>query len=315
MATLNIQQLRQIMPHLTQEKAAYFLPFLLAAMDQYQINTPRRIAAFLSQLAHESGELKYWAELWGPTDAQRHYEGRRDLGNTQPGDGFQFRGRGPIQITGRANYERYGRKLGVDLISQPELLQQPEYGFKAAAAYWDAKNLNAYADVQTEAAFKEITKAINGGLNGYANRLAYYSRALRALHPPEPEPPIIDPQIVPLTTPQASEPAHTSPESLAAVPTPVSVSVKQEGDAVVTEVRPAEDVTAHVSDSKKSVIAGVSASTVITGLVTAGKFLGAHAGEISTAIICITVLAGLFIFRQLILAAIREWLKGQGINT
>src|SRR5207342_2210749 len=104
------------------EKARHYLPYLNAAMAEAKINTPARKAAFLAQLAHESGELRYMEEI---ADGSA-YEGRRDLGNTHPGDGRRFKGRGPIQLTGRANYERFGELLGVDLVNDPDQAAKPE---------------------------------------------------------------------------------------------------------------------------------------------------------------------------------------------
>jgi putative chitinase len=117
-------------------------------------------------------------EIWGPTPAQKRYEGRADLGNTQPGDGYRFRGRGPIQITGRANYKKYGDLLGVDLVGNPDLAAKSEYAFRIAALYWDTHNCNELADVGD---FQAITRAINGGYKGLADRRKYYERAKKAL--------------------------------------------------------------------------------------------------------------------------------------
>ena len=109
------------------ERAQRFLLALNEHMPKSGINTTPRITAFLAQLAHESGEFRYVRELWGPTPAQKGYEGRKDLGNTVPGDGLRFLGRGLIQITGRTNYGICGRALGLDLIAHPELLEQPQH--------------------------------------------------------------------------------------------------------------------------------------------------------------------------------------------
>ena len=138
---LTEDQLRRIMPNLPAAKAAGLLPHLNRAMAEYGINTMQRAAAFVAQLAHESGELRWMEEIWGPTPTQRLYEPAsriaKVLGNTQPGDGNRFKGRGPIQITGRDNYQRFGRLLGLDLISAPERAADPEVAFRVAAVYWE----------------------------------------------------------------------------------------------------------------------------------------------------------------------------------
>jgi putative chitinase len=171
-------RLRQIMPNLPASKLSAYWPHLNAAMEKYEINTPLRAAAFLTQLAHESGELKWMEEIWGPTPAQKRYEGRADLGNTEPGDGYRFRGRGPIQLTGRDNYKKYGELLGIDLVGDPDLAAKPEYAFQTAALYWKLNGCNELADVED---FVKITRKINGGLNGLADRQRYYERAKKAL--------------------------------------------------------------------------------------------------------------------------------------
>lgn len=160
------------------ERAAKWLPALDAAMAAYAIDSPARRAAFLAQIGHESGCLQYVRELWGPTPAQAGYEGRIDLGNTQKGDGFRFRGRGLIQITGRENYRTCGAALGLDLERQPELLEQRRYAALSAGWYWYIHGLNALADHE---AFDAITRAINGGFNGRDERLALWVSAKDAL--------------------------------------------------------------------------------------------------------------------------------------
>ncbi|KFA93042.1 hypothetical protein Q664_12145 [Archangium violaceum Cb vi76] len=162
------------MPNLSQAKAEQYLPHLNKAMAEAGINTPKRQAAFLAQLAHESGEFRYMEEI----ASGAAYEGRKDLGNTQPGDGVRFKGRGPIQITGRANYRAAGKALGIDLENNPKRASDPDVGFRTAAWYWNSRNLNQYADSGN---FKELTRRINGGYNGLADRQKYYQRALDVL--------------------------------------------------------------------------------------------------------------------------------------
>lgn len=166
-------QLLAIMP-LAGARADVFAPILADVMLFRQINTPARAAAFLAQVGHESGQLRYLREIWGPTPAQTRYEGRADLGNTQPGDGKRFMGRGLIQITGRANYAACGAALGVDLVGQPELLEKPEYAAGSAAWFWLQNNLNRFAD---RGDFVGLTRAINGGTNGIVDRRALWVRA------------------------------------------------------------------------------------------------------------------------------------------
>lgn len=151
---------------------------LSAAMELYDIGTPVRQAAFLAQVGHESGRLVYVKELWGPTDAQKRYEGRKDLGNTQAGDGFRYRGRGLIQITGRANYSTAADALNEPLIDFPEILEQPDIAALSAAWFWNSHGLNALADAGD---FEKITRRINGGLNGFGDRLDLWKSAKATL--------------------------------------------------------------------------------------------------------------------------------------
>lgn len=160
------------------DRAAEWLPFIEPAMVEFEINTPQRQAAFLAQIGHESGGLHWATEIWGPTAAQSKYEGRTDLGNTQPGDGFKFKGRGLIQTTGRANYTATGAALGVDLMVSPEQLSEPELAARSAAWFWKRHGLNELADVGD---FMRITRTINGGLNGYSERIALWEVAREVL--------------------------------------------------------------------------------------------------------------------------------------
>lgn len=163
----------------TPERASEWAAALTAAMDEFEIDTPERQAAFLAQLAHESGRFKYVRELWGPTPAQVKYEGRVDLGNTFTGDGFRFRGRGLIQITGRDNYRRIGAALGMsDILEHPEILEEPANAARSAGWFWKTHGLNDLAD---QGDFIRITRRINGGVNGLAERQALWESAKAAL--------------------------------------------------------------------------------------------------------------------------------------
>jgi predicted chitinase len=182
---LTSDDLQAIMPGLPAAKSAAYLSPLDAAMTEFAIDAPPRAAAFLAQLAHESGQLRFMEEIWGPTPAQLRYEPAcslaTSLGNTQAGDGKRFKGRGPIQITGRANYQRFGGLLSVDLVTTPEQASLPELAFRIAALYWSKKGLNELADQATDDAFREITRRINGGFNGLADRQQFYATARATL--------------------------------------------------------------------------------------------------------------------------------------
>jgi len=167
-------ELRQIVPQLSASKAEAVAPHLNAAMAEADINTPERQAMFIAQLAHESGGFHYMEEI----ASGAAYEGRTDLGNTQPGDGERYKGRGYIQVTGRHNYTEAGRALGLDLVNNPELAAQPENAARIAAWYWESRGINAAADAGD---FTQVTRLINGGTNGLADRQAYYERARAAL--------------------------------------------------------------------------------------------------------------------------------------
>jgi putative chitinase len=145
-------------------------PYLTEGMNTYEIITPLRENHFLAQLAHESGEFRYLKEL----ASGAAYEGRKDLGNIVPGDGIRYKGRGLIQLTGRANYTAISGSLNVDFVSFPELLETPQYATLSACWFWDSRHLNIYADAND---LIKITRRINGGLNGLAKREMYLERA------------------------------------------------------------------------------------------------------------------------------------------
>ena len=165
----------------TAMRAILWAPLLTDGMREFSITTPSRQAAFLAQIGHESGGLKYTRELWGPTPAQVRYEGRKDIGNTEPGDGSKYRGRGFIQITGRANYAAAGKALHLDLIGHPEILEEPDMCALSAAWWWFAHGLNERADDVSRDSFVRITQIINGGTNGLPDRLARWEAAKQAL--------------------------------------------------------------------------------------------------------------------------------------
>lgn len=171
---ISLSNLKKVLTSAPDVRIEKFVEPLKIASEQFQINTPQRFNIFLAQLAHESGEFRYMREIWGPTSAQLKYEGRKDLGNVVPGDGRKFMGRGPIQITGRANYEACGKALGLDLLSNPELLEDPTIGLQSAGWFWSTRKLNDIADKDD---FVLVTRRINGGLNGLADRQKYYDRA------------------------------------------------------------------------------------------------------------------------------------------
>lgn len=171
------EQLKQIMPYATPANIDKFHGPLVDTLTLYNINTPVRIAMFLAQLAHESGSLRYVKEI---ADGKA-YEGRKDLGNVLTGDGVRFKGRGLIQITGRANYTHLGKDFGVDLLANPWLLEEPHYAAQSAGWFWNKRKLNELADKKD---FKGITKKINGGFNGLADREKYLAFAYKALNLP-----------------------------------------------------------------------------------------------------------------------------------
>jgi predicted chitinase len=165
---------RRIMPNLSISSLELYLPPLQAAMQEFDINTELRAAAFLAQLAHESAELRYMQEIASGSA----YEGRKDLGNIQPGDGKRYKGRGPIQLTGRANYRKYGELLGIDLETNPFQAIDPIIAFRIAGCFWKTNGLNEFADNSNMVA---ITKRINGGMTGFNSRMNYYNRAKKVL--------------------------------------------------------------------------------------------------------------------------------------
>ena len=135
-------------------------------LNGYHINTPLRLAHFLAQIDHESGGFKYLTELGNKAYFDK-YEGRKDLGNTEVGDGFRFRGRGYIQVTGRYNYLALSKDTGIDFVNNPDLLATEVNAILSACWFWSNKGLNALADKDD---LIGITKRVNGGTNGLEDR-------------------------------------------------------------------------------------------------------------------------------------------------
>lgn len=201
------------------QNAQKWLGALVQTCETYDINTPARICAFLAQIGHESGGLRYTTEIWGPTEAQKTYEGRKNLGNTQPGDGARFKGHGLIQVTGRFNHAaaRDGMRDRLlnppDFEVDPDALATPPWAALTAGWYWHSRALNALADVGN---FVEITRKINGGLNGHADRVRRWEEVQRVigLQPglavvPTPKPPAAAPVPAPSTRPVPPEESMT----------------------------------------------------------------------------------------------------------
>ncbi len=184
--TLDINTIKNL-TGATSNVAALWLPLFNDMLPKNGIDTKERLAAFLSQLGHESGGLLYTREI---ADGSA-YEGRKDLGNTQAGDGKKFRGRGLIQITGRSNYQAFKDKYGVDVINNPDLLggqystsstpEQLKNSLLASIWFWNRANLNNLADKfnldfpvtepNNTDTITRITKVINGGTNGLSDRM------------------------------------------------------------------------------------------------------------------------------------------------
>lgn len=145
---------------------------------QYSINTPLRLAHFIAQACHETCGFKFLHEIWGPTKQQRGYEGRADLGNVRPGDGYLYRGRGIFQLTGRQNYKTAGAELALPLEVEPELAADPVISVRIACHYWMTHSINLPADADNAVL---VTHKINGGTNGLASREAYLAKAKHLL--------------------------------------------------------------------------------------------------------------------------------------
>lgn len=176
--TLTAEQLGDIMLQAGPARISRYLEPLNVAMSDAQIDTPARLAMWLAQIAHESGELRYTEEI----ASGAAYEYRRDLGNTRPGDGVRYKGRGLLQVTGRDSYGRCSRWMSGNenlFLDSPEMLaNDPLFACRSAAWVWIDKALNPATD---RADILTVTKRINGGTNGLVDRTRYYDRARLAL--------------------------------------------------------------------------------------------------------------------------------------
>ena len=200
-------QLKEIVPYISNEALHLYLAPLNEKMHDFEITTSLRIVHFISQVAHESGAFRYNKEnlnysaralrsVFGKyfkTDqeaesyarqpeliASRVYANRLGNGDESSGEGWEYCGRGLIQLTGRDNYLRCGESLGIDLVAQPDTVANDPFCAVAAAAwYWDSRNINKFADMDD---VEKVTSLINGGLNGLDDRKQYLVRAKRVFN-------------------------------------------------------------------------------------------------------------------------------------
>lgn len=177
--SITAQQLRQISK--SSQPKQNLIDSIVSISSEFK---PHQLAHVLSQVMHESGGLVHDREIWGPTPAQSRYEGRKDLGNTQHGDGSKFRGYGPIQVTGRANTTEFYNwcvKKGLNppnFVNTPKLIATTPWAGWSIVWYWETRKLNDYADAND---IEMVTRRVNGGLNGYNDRLNYYDRSALVL--------------------------------------------------------------------------------------------------------------------------------------
>ncbi|MFD2292810.1 glycoside hydrolase family 19 protein [Mariniflexile gromovii] len=194
---ISTDQMKTIIPRMNWDKAQSYVPYISTVLPNFGIDTPLRKAHFLSQVSHESGGLKYSEEnlnysvqglrsVFGKyfktneiaeqyarkpeKIANRVYANRMGNGDEQSGDGWKYRGRGLIQLTGKDNYRSFSNDHGIDCVNNPDLILDPEVALKSACWFWKKRNINAYADADD---IHMVTKRINGGTNGLQDRQQY----------------------------------------------------------------------------------------------------------------------------------------------
>ena len=175
--TLTVQQVQHIVPTLTEEKAQIVQMALNSCMYSNGITEPLVQAMFIAQTAHESDGYVYTKEI----ASGEAYEGREDLGNTSPGDGVKYKGRGYIQVTGKVNYIALMMDACIDCVEHPEILEEHNLAALSAAWFWKTHNCTELCGTGTDEDFVKVTRRINGGENGLDSRRAYWARAKEAL--------------------------------------------------------------------------------------------------------------------------------------
>jgi hypothetical protein len=157
-------------------------PLVEDALDNCMIYSPLCAVGVISTIAVETGCFSPIKERGGPAYLTSLYEGRKDLGNDQPGDGVLFRGRGFVQITGRADYARYGQLIGRDIVSNPDLVLQPAVAAAVLATYFFERKIRAFADAQN---WEMVRRRVDGGLNGWPRFIDAVSKLTAAFSSPQ----------------------------------------------------------------------------------------------------------------------------------
>ena len=173
---LSEDELKSIMPRVPATKASSFAALLTTEMNGGAIETCCRQAAFLAQVAYESSDLNWFQEM----GSGKGYEGRKDLGNNNQGDGVKYKGRGPLQIVGRSTYRSASRVLGTNIEQTPKLVEDPNLGFKVAVWYWNSLSLSTMSDC-SQGNFEKITKKLSPNMTGKEGRASKFATAKAVL--------------------------------------------------------------------------------------------------------------------------------------